>query len=117
MILHLSKLPPRTQEVLRLNQIDPAERQAIIDEFAAHKFKAIVLTGPLSAPNKNLYEVGMAFRELNNRIEKSIQAKKAGQTQPAANPPPGETRANPPPKENKKSDVENILDLFKKKKD
>lgn len=115
--LYLVKLTPKTQDVLRLNQIDPPDKQAILDKFASRKFQPVVLSGALAAPDKNLLELARAFRELNNTVESKIQAKKTGQPQANTTAQPGETKSNPPPKEQKKAGVEDLIDLFKKKKD
>ena len=114
--LHLVKLTPKTQDVLRLTQLDPSDRQAILDMFASRKFQPIVLTGALASPDKNLLELARAFRELNNTIERDIQSKKAA-GQPATQP--GQANANPPATSNppkKKSLVDDLLDFTNKKK-
>ncbi|MCY3021555.1 MAG: hypothetical protein NTW87_21280, partial [Planctomycetota bacterium] len=115
MTIWLAKLPEKTQQELRLQQLDPADKQTLLAEFEQGKFQPVVLTGNVRSPHTNADDVLSAFNKLDDRIEKLIQAKKARESgkQPAdQQQPPPQQPAQPPPPE-KKKDKFNPLDIFK----
>lgn len=120
MTLWLTGLPAKTQRVLRLDQVDPADRQSILGEFDQARFQPVVLTGSLSAAETNKKELLAAFDTLDSRIEKMIRDKQARQ-QPPAQPPatqPGQPQQPPPaqppaqPQPKKKKEKLNPFDLL-----
>ncbi|HEY3321085.1 MAG TPA: hypothetical protein VGP72_11515 [Planctomycetota bacterium] len=86
----LIKLPPKTQESLRLNQLDPQERDPILAKFAQGKFQDVVLTGQWDQPKRNDGQLLKAFTSLRGEIDDGIKAKKAREAppKPATQPPP-----------------------------
>jgi hypothetical protein len=47
LVIHLAKLPVRMQKILRMDQLDEADRASILDRLEARNFEKIVMTGPL----------------------------------------------------------------------
>jgi len=111
-------LPPTTQKVLRLDQIDAADRDTILKEFADGKFKPVVLTRSISNYKDNRYEIASAFNDLDDRIEKLIQAKKARENPAPPNPNPGPNpnpAPNATPEKPKTNPLNDIFNLINKK--
>jgi len=109
--LWITSLPPTTQKVLRLDQLDATDRDVIMKEFADGNFKPIILTGTVSNYKDNRYDIAMAFNELDNRVEALIQAKKARE-----NPAPAGTAATPPAEKPRANPLNDIFNLINKKK-
>jgi hypothetical protein len=115
LVIYLTKLPARMQEILRMDQLGEADRQAIVTRFAERRFEKIVLTGSISAPELSIQNQIMllnAFKQLDREIDGKLRAK---------NPPqPGADPASQPPakSDNPLDRVDEVLNLFggKKKK-
>ena len=121
MTIWLAKLPEKTQKELRLQQLDPADKQTLLAEFEQGKFQPVILTGNVRSPQTNADDVLKAFNTLDDRIEKLIQAKKAresgqqpaDQQQPTQQQPAQQQPAQTPPPDKKKKDKPSLLDIFK----
>jgi hypothetical protein len=115
--LWLTKLTPGMQQQLRLDQLDPKDRNDMLQRFQSGDFE-IVLWGALNAPPKEMVSnklvIGDKFLRLDSDVDRLIEAKKGGQPAPAT--PNNATQAEPAEKP-KNSWLGAIGDIIKKKKD
>jgi hypothetical protein len=110
------KLTPGMQQELRMDQLDPPDREAMLSRFSRGDFE-IVLWGGLNAPIKDMVSNKLVladkFFTLDADIDKKLKQKNGGQPAPPDQP----AAQNDQPKGGLVDSVRGLLGGLKKKKE